>query len=350
MYSESATECPTEHRRSIPSLLILGLNHIGDAVLSLPLIHHLKTHFPQTHLTYIAGTKGATTLLQYVPVIDELLETPFQFQALRNTIRHASGYPFYGTLILSASFVSAACTLGLRTGIRIGFNKEGRGIFLNHKFLVDTSTHLVNRFLDLAIPLGIPSPDSPTYPSIILPKAQQIEVNQILNTQWGKTTPPILIASATTRPSKTYLPEYWQTIVQHFDPNYPIGFIGGSMDYNTIHSCIPQKTIQTKNLAGIVPRSLLPSLIQMSRLLITCDTGPMHLADALGIPVIALFGATSPDHYGPYTQREHVLYTPPTCSPCYQHHCTHSISMKCMQDIHPKTVINRVNEVLCLTE
>jgi len=86
--------------------------------------------------------------------------------------------------------------------------------------------------------------------------------------------------------------------------------------------------------------------LRLSALLVSNDTGPLHIAAALGRPVVALYGPTEHRRTGPYGQLDRVLRHPLPCSPCLKDSCAHSRPLECLDAITPGTVASRVAEVL----
>jgi 3-deoxy-D-manno-octulosonic-acid transferase/heptosyltransferase-1 len=97
------------------------------------------------------------------------------------------------------------------------------------------------------------------------------------------------------------------------------------------------------NLGGATTLSELACLYKRARMLITTDSGPMHLAAAAGIPVIALFGPTDPARTGPYGAGHTVLRTQMACSPCFLKKCS---TKQCMKDITPRQVFAAIEKTL----
>jgi 3-deoxy-D-manno-octulosonic-acid transferase/heptosyltransferase-1 len=90
---------------------------------------------------------------------------------------------------------------------------------------------------------------------------------------------------------------------------------------------------------------MLAALYQRASLLVTTDTGPMHLAAAVETPVVALFGPTAPWRTGPYGRHHRVIRTAPPCSPCFKRHCDHH-QCRCMRDIRVEMVFDAVAQML----
>ncbi len=93
------------------------------------------------------------------------------------------------------------------------------------------------------------------------------------------------------------------------------------------------------DLSGTLPVGLLPSFLSKAALLLTNDSGPMHVAAAAGTPVVALFGPTSPVRTGPYGPDHKVLTHKIDCSPCFSRSCRNAIQLECLNLVSPEQVM-----------
>jgi len=98
------------------------------------------------------------------------------------------------------------------------------------------------------------------------------------------------------------------------------------------------------DLAGATTVGLLPALLSRASLLITNDSGPMHIAAAVGLPVVALFGPTSAVRTGPYGLGHRVLTTELSCRPCLSRTCQNPVQLECLTRISPEHVIAAVRD------
>ena len=96
------------------------------------------------------------------------------------------------------------------------------------------------------------------------------------------------------------------------------------------------------DLAGATAVGLLPALLSRASMLITNDSGPMHVAAAVGIPVVALFGPTSAARTGPYGAGHDVLTAKIPCSPCFSRTCHNALPLECLQTVSPELVLQAV--------
>jgi ADP-heptose:LPS heptosyltransferase len=112
------------------------------------------------------------------------------------------------------------------------------------------------------------------------------------------------------------------------------------------HSRAPRSTLHAPtlpiNLAGKTDLAQLAELYRRCALLITNDSGPMHIAAAVGTPVVAIFGPTDPALTGPYGKQHVVLRAGIPCSPCLKPYCTHTPRMECMSLVSVEQVLEAV--------
>ena len=120
-------------------------------------------------------------------------------------------------------------------------------------------------------------------------------------------------------------------------------FTGGRDDYAQIETIITAMRSGAVNLAGKTRLKELAFLYSRCRILITTDTGPMHMAAAMGCPVVALFGPTSSRRTGPYGSKHRVVTAGKPCAPCFKKACNH---WTCMKDITVDAVFEAAREVI----
>ena len=119
-------------------------------------------------------------------------------------------------------------------------------------------------------------------------------------------------------------------------------FTGGPADREYIDSIIAGMGFTAENLAGKTTLKVLGALYEKSDLLVSTDTGPMHLGAAVGIPVVALFGPTAPWRTGPFGPGHKVIRTKIDCSPCFKRQCNTST---CMKNISVDQVLAGIGEI-----
>jgi heptosyltransferase-1 len=122
---------------------------------------------------------------------------------------------------------------------------------------------------------------------------------------------------------------------------------GLDLPSNSILDDGPGEVVRVLDLSGKTSLRELASVLAACDAMVSADTGPMHLAVAVGTPVIALFGSTNPDRTGPYGKRNIVLTSGIACSPCYRKPTCNG-RIDCMKDLTPEAVRRAVEERLGL--
>jgi ADP-heptose:LPS heptosyltransferase/lauroyl/myristoyl acyltransferase len=286
-------------------------NWLGDVVMAVPLLRALRASRPDAEITFI-GKSAFLPLLQQLGIADKLLPLPprnlsyfLHFRKLR------TAYPdVYLILTHSVRGDLEAWLTGCRQ--RFGLVKAGRRRpLLTHRYEVPATFderrhHQTELWENLFRHFGLerPSDRSPLAPS---PQAP------------GPSPVIGFIAGSENNPEKRWPVAHWQTLAgtilqTHSDAQL---ILFGTVNDRIITDAIAagRSTSRIQNLAG---RTDLPAYMEKLRsctVLVTNDTGGMHLANLLGVPLIALFGPTNPIRTGPVFSTPHVLLQPPNCPP-----------------------------------
>lgn len=327
-------------------------NWIGDLVMATPILSDLRKAFPTARITAMCRSP-ISELLKQDPEIDEL----FCFSKVSSFGRHSEKRNIIEKLkvgnydlgiLLTHSFSSAWWFWIGRVRYRLGYQGNGRKFLLTHSLPFPENIqhqHLVVTYKMLLTPLGIPVSSTP--PALYV-SAQEKESARTLLLQRGVPEHAYVIGinpGAAYGSAKCWLPERFREVTVRLlnDPDLYIVYFG---DQATVSLCreicrdLPSRVI---NLAGMTSLRELTSLISLCDVLLTNDSGPMHIADALGTTLVALFGSTSEIVTGPY-HRGNVIHKHVECSPCYQRVCP--IDFRCMKRIEAEEVYFAVKKAL----
>ena len=232
--------------------------------------------------------------------------------------------------------------------VRIGFAGEGRSLFLTHPLPFPEnrkSQHLVKTYKELIAPLGIAESD--LAPCLFVQEEEIVRAWEFLK-RFGVEKGQKLIgvnAGAAYGSAKCWLPERFQSVAKRLaeaDPSHVVLFFGdATLKTQMGRLCTAPRMV---NLAGQTSLRELMALIKVCSILLTNDSGPMHIADALGTPLLALFGSTDPIATGPYSQREEIIQKEVACAPCFKRTCP--IDFPCMKKIGVDEVYERVMQKL----
>jgi heptosyltransferase-2 len=328
-------------------------NWIGDLVMATPILSDLRKAYPHAHITAMSRYP-LCDLLREDPEIDEL----FCFSKgsgfgrrneRRDIVEKLRKGKFDLGILLTHSFSSAWWFWLGGVVNRVGYSCNGRKFFLTKSLPFPSAMqtqHLVITYKMLLQPLGIPL--SETAPRIYLTEKER-EAARTLLSQYG--VPPGcqvvgINPGATYGSAKCWLPERFKEVTERLlaaDKDLYIVFFGDTATVSLVKEICEGFSSRVINLAGLTSVRELAALISIVDVLLTNDSGPMHVADAVGTSIIALFGSTSEVVTGPYRGGT-VIHKHVDCSPCYQRSCP--IDFRCMKRIEADEVFCALMKVL----
>jgi len=317
-------------------LVVRSPNWLGDAVMALPAVRNLKTMLVDDSLTVAAPEKLAA-LWQKCPFVDEViaLEKPKNLQATARQLRAGN---FASAVLLPNSLrsVGEAALAGIPQ--RLGYARGGRGLLLTHTIPAPARNpaRLHQRFyyLDLITALGGPGDAS-------LPKLRK----EPTTVAGSRGLVLAICPGAEYGPAKRWPMENFIVVARHFivSRKAKIVLLGAAVD-------VPLAEEFARQLPGVENRVGKTSLAEFmaalvsARLVLCNDSGAMHLASALGVPTMAIFGSTEPQLTGPMGVRSRVLRHHVPCSPCFLRECP--IDFACMKSITPEAAIEVAETML----
>ncbi|MCH9627497.1 MAG: ADP-heptose--LPS heptosyltransferase 2 [Chlamydiales bacterium] len=330
--------------KDFQNILVRMPNWLGDAVMATPILTDLRKKWPEASIT--AMCQGAVgSLLIGNPHLNEIYAFSRSNEFLRRVAnrdlieRLRQGRYDLG-LLLPNSFSSAWWLWRGEVKERIGFATDWRSPFLTQALPVPKECgqeHLVTTYKRLLLPLGIPLSD--TDPELFVTKEETEAVKQLL-AQLNVPEKCTLVGinpGAAYGSAKCWLPERFRAVIQKLleDPNLYVLCFGDQEGAPLVHTICKDMPERVVNVAGDTSLRELIALIQRCSVFLTNDSGPMHIAAALEIPLVALFGSTNEIATGPYKQGE-VIHKHVSCSPCYKRTCP--IDFRCMKQIEADEV------------
>lgn len=349
------------------NILIVKLSALGDVIHTLPALVTLRAHHPDATIHWLVESP-ALELVQGHPALDRALPWPRQDWSRRLRkgqwlrlgrevhafVRQLRATPYdliidFQSLLKSAIWVAIA--RGRRkAGYGPGLRRNERGwLALNERVPVtDPNAHAVERNLRLLEGLGLPR-QPVRYDFAIPPANDQEAAAQLAEVGIGEGTPFIAVSPMTRWPTKNWTPGHFAAVLDQLDVQGLRAVVTGSPgDRVAIDAVIAAARRPVRRIDGRTPIKTLAAVFRRARLVLSTDTGPMHLAVAVGTPVVALFGPTSPDYTGPYGPGNVVLRAGLACSPCYKKTCltTEFEKHACMLRLKPEDVTRAIVERL----
>ena len=339
------------------NILIVRTSALGDIVHALPVLSALRRHLPEARVGWVVE-KVFAPLLAGHPQIDQLVEvrmrgwrktptastTRREVADARRTLRD-----FRADIALDLMGNHKGGLLTRLSGARrrIGAARPDRrepssALWINEP-VPAVGRHAVDRGLSLLAPFGIQPEPADFGPDYILPVAPAAAREFLA----ARERPYVLIQAGAGWANKTWPAAWWgqvaREMVDRTDHEVWVPIAPGEEH-------LAREIVETSDGAaqavGAGPFAVLAALLRHSRLVLGGDTGPIHLAHALGVPVLCLIGPTDPEKNGPYGTPEQVLWKKLPCSCCYKRFKS---PRACLLAISPGEVVERACDLLAVT-
>lgn len=317
-------------------ILVRLPNWLGDMVMSVGFINQLPLFFPNAEISVIAK-KGIHELLSFFP------ETEHQFVFSKDEYKGVKGLAQFGKLVkqtenfdlffcLPDSFSAAVMSAATGAKKRVGYKKELRQILLTDSFPKPEGLHRAEEYIRL-IELFTNK------------KAESIEVSMhhhflekdfvVVNINSEASSRRLTIAKAV-----ELLNVLRSAITQK------IILIGASKEMEFVHSVLLQ-LVDASNIENLAGKTSLPQLVELlasARLILTTDSGPAHLANALGTHTVVLFGAGKESNTAPYNKnlRNIIRLGELSCEPCEKNTCVRFQTPQCLERLDSNRIVETV--------
>ncbi|OQY44505.1 MAG: lipopolysaccharide heptosyltransferase II [Desulfobacteraceae bacterium 4572_87] len=341
-------------------ILIVKLSAIGDGVHALAFLDVLHRNFPRAKIDWLVE-EGAAGIIEGHPAIRRVILSKRKSWGRRWVEDRCFGAVFrevssfikdlrhdrYDAVVDLQGLLKSGVLVGLSRGNRkVGMSggREGASLFLKEPPVrVHYHQHAIDRYLELASYLGC---RWDRWDNRIPVSGRDLRaVDQMLSGDGFMGGDLLAMNPMAKWKTKLWEPELFAALGDRIMQDFScrIVFTGSQEDRPVIEKISTMMKIKPINFAGRTRLKELACLYGLCRVLITTDTGPMHMAAAMGCPVVALFGPTSPLRTGPYGSKHRVMTSGAPCSPCFKKSCEHR---SCMRDITVDRVYDAVKAVL----
>jgi heptosyltransferase-2 len=329
-------------------ILVVAPSWVGDALLSQPMLALLKQRDPHSAIDVLAPG-WALPIFARMREVNDTVESPFAHGelALRKRLRlgrqlRAGRYDL--AYVLPNSFKSALVPLFARVPQRIGFVGEARHLLLTDARPLDTSAIplMVERFASLALPPGSGVPADLPRPRLLVEPAERDR----LLVQMSLDHPQRLVClcpGAEYGPAKRWPPQYFGELAAALAAEGNAVWIIGSTRERDIGDAIRASSAGAAlNLCGRTTLDQAVIVLSGADIVVTNDSGLMHVAAALDRPMIALYGSSSPAFTPPLSARARILKLDVPCSPCFERTCPLG-HFDCMMKLVPGRVLAEIH-------
>ncbi len=334
-------------REKIKRILVVEVNWLGDCIMSLPVFKALKEKYPSCYVAVMCHPRVRDIFL-CIPSVDEVIEFDEKgmhksFLSKIKFIKMLRKKKFDVAILLHRSFTRAFICLLAGIRERIGYKRPKTKLVLTRRISLSSCVHRSHYYFELFQKSGISIREK--IPAIeTIPQVSR-QLMDILERLKKKTKAVIAISPFTNWPPKNWPKDYYSDLVRSL-LEIDVGIVMIGTEYSSCNEVI--RSLDTKDrLINLCGKTTLRELIfTLSRvdLLVSSDSGPAHLASALGKKVIVLFGPTSEKITSPLGNSVYVLREDVDCPiPCYNLKCLDNV---CMKKITPDKVLLKIKEVM----
>ena len=334
-------------------ILILKPSSLGDVVQALPVLRLIKQHLPASEIYWWVDSKLAP-LLEGDPDLKGVVHfhrrrwaAPRHWPEIAHSIRWMREQAFDWVIDLQSLMRSGVFAWLANGKLTIGLDEPREGARGFYDLILprpSALTHAVDWYLGVLPPLGVPVHWNFQW----LPERPALA--QALRQKWSMDRARWIVLQPGARwPNKRWPAEYFADLLRQLAAYYPdfrFAVLGGDDERSLGGIIAGTAGPRCLDLTGKLSLPEMVEWLRLSELLVTNDTGPMHVAAALGKPVVALFGPTEPRRTGPYRQLAHVLQLRLPCVPCLKPHCAYAKPIECLRALTPAFALDAVRKRL----
>ncbi len=358
-----------------PRVLIANPGHLGDLLLSLPAVTALRAALPDAHLAMLVARPFAG-VARCCPDVDEVIALSFprlrpDLAALDGAERDRGVAALEGRFdiaILCRSHDPWCGELTTLAGIpaRVGYAVSEMALFLTHLVPYDERPHMALQALRLtqraAAHLGAPPGDLDAMASLVGPPARvrlepdgadEALVAALLRELPSAGARPIVLQPGSSMPVKSWPPECWGRLAGELRRRYGVTPLvhGGPGESGLVASIVAAGRGACHPIAEQLSIGALAALLRRSAVLVAVDSGPLHLAAVVGLPVVGLYGPLPTSHWSPWCEpeRRRIVRVALACSPCdrmFAPPCGATVDAACMTAITVDAVAKAVGALL----
>ncbi len=327
-------------------ILLIKPSSLGDIVHAMPTCAVIRRAYPKARLTWLVK-RGWAGLVERIDGVDRVWPVESTFKGWLSQISPLRAEHFDLVVDLQGLFRSAAIGWAAGSSLLVGFEngREGSPWFYSRRVPIPQSEmHAVDRYLLVAKAVGVAESGAPEF-RFRIPPTDYEEVDRLLTRSGVAPGTSWVAMNVSARwPTKRWPAASFAEVADRLrQEGYgAVVMIGGSDERAEVAAVSGMMKTSAIDLAGATTVGLLPALLSKASLMITNDSGPMHVAAAVGTPVVALFGPTSAIRTGPYGVGHDVLTGKVSCSPCFSRTCHNTLPLECLKLVSPQQVLAAV--------
>ena len=289
--------------RSVPrSICLLRLSALGDVTHVLPVVNALRSAWPDVAITWVIG-KPEHKLLEGLPGVEFIVvDKTSGWAGLAALRKQLAGRRFDALLLLQLALRANLLSNVIHADVRVGYDrkraKELHGLFVNRRIPAQQGGHVLDAIASFVEPLGLPRA-APVWNLPIPADARAWAAEQLPGAQ-----PSLLVSPCSSHALRNWMPERYAAVADHaVARGHRVVLCGGrsTMERRMADAILAAMKQPALDLTGKDTLKQLPALLERANIVLTPDSGPVHIANAVGTRVIGLYACTDPRRTGPYS-------------------------------------------------
>ena len=293
----------------VESICLLRLSALGDVTHVLPLVHTLQRAWPQVPIAWIIG-RGEHRLLEGLPGVEFIEYDKRTGLAGMRALRRALGGRRFGALLqlqvaARANLLSGFVPAARRIGYDRARSRDGHGLFVRERIPARTGQHVLDAIGSFREPLGLVQ-DRVEW-KLPVPG----DAHAWARAQWPDDgTPTLVVSPCSSHVLRNWRAQRYAAVADHAaSQGWRVVLCGGrsALERDMADAILATMRAPALDLVGKDTLKQLPALLARARLVMTPDSGPMHIANAMGTKVLGLHAASNPGRSGPYSDRRYCV-------------------------------------------
>ncbi|ACL70636.1 putative lipopolysaccharide heptosyltransferase III [Halothermothrix orenii] len=335
-----------DHIQKAKRILIIDLLYLGDLIFATPFIRNLRYNYPDARIDMVVNS-NFHDIIAGNPYLDNIYPYDKKWD-LKESFAFARGLKannYDVGLNIHGNWRTALLLKLINPRSTAGFATRGRGIFLDKKLKPAGGCHMVEVYLDFLEELGLNIKNKDL--ELRLDKTAEDNMIAFLRKNGVRGKEHLVgINTGGTWPAKRWPGERFAALADRLQKEYEgvrVIFTGGPGDVDRVYSIIKKMETEPVVAAGKTTLPELVALVRLCDVVISGDTGPVHVSAAVGTPTLTLFGPSDEVKYRPYGTEHRIIYRDIDCRPCGQQECPEG-HHRCLREISVDEVFEEIKK------